>query len=312
MTPSDNTERLRLMAGLGHDLRAPLATIAGHASLLRVVVPGTHAPYLRAIERSVAQQLALIDELLEYTTGELQSFELQPNAVQFSEFIDEMAQGAFALGQKNGNMFEVVCGHAMPGLVMLDERRLRRVLLNLLANAAEHTVGGRFELEIRCQREVKGWRVAFRVADTGTGMTLDEQQRLFAAPTSDDTAQGRHGWGIPIARRIVESMGGRLHVISKPAKGSELSFTLMLDPAPPDENGTPSHGCALPDADRAALARLAERGQWSDIAELLDQLIADDPGHARAAGPVRAALDALDFKAITALARPFLNGANRA
>ena len=304
MAPTEDTERLRLMAGLGHDLRAPLATIAGHASLLRVVVPLTHAPYLRAIERSVAQQLALIDELLEYTSGELQPFELRPSAVNFSDFVDEMAQSAFALGQKNGNAFEVVCGRAMPGTVLLDERRLRRALFNLLANAAEHTVGGRFELEVRSRREGDAWRVAFHVADTGAGMTPDEQRRLFAAPASEDTTHGRHGLGIPIARRIVECMGGRLHVISTPAKGSVLSFSLVLEAVPLDADVVAPAAVALPDADRAALARLAERGQWSDIGELLDQLVADDPARARAAGLVRAALDALDFKAICALTRP--------
>jgi len=112
--------------------------------------------------------------------------------------------------------------------------RLRQILLNLLSNACKFTEQGEVKLRARRVRNGRDW-IEMAVADTGIGMTADQQAKLFEEFSQADasTAQrfGGTGLGLAITRRIIERMGGRIDLDSTPGAGSSFHFTVALPPA---------------------------------------------------------------------------------
>src|SRR5262249_54656868 len=117
----------------------------------------------------------------------------------------------------------------VPRFVMIDERHLRQVLVNLLGNAIKFTDVGDVRLHIA---RVDEGRVSFEVADTGVGIEAESLSEIFDAfaQTKTGVAAGGSGLGLAICNRLVGRMGGELRVESKVGKGSRFHFTLPLVP----------------------------------------------------------------------------------
>jgi signal transduction histidine kinase len=311
-------EQARLMAHIGHDLRAPLSTIVGHARLLRERAQPAHAPHLQAIERSADHQLALISELVEFAKGEMTPLELEPQPTHLPGLIEDLGQYGAALALRQKNKFVLERSDTLPEVLQLDSKRLQRVLLNLLSNAAKFTRGGRIGLKVEARRQDDdAWRIAFEVWDTGIGIDKADQRRIFEAFAQADAMPGSHGLGLFIARRIVQRMGGELALVSRRGAGSRLSFALTLSessaaavaarvaPAPfavsPSPSSSIQAGSAAAHAPEVSahawkeFDELVRSGRWSDLHEWTDRLAASDRRHAALAAAVREALDTLDF-----------------
>ncbi|RQO63815.1 histidine kinase [Variovorax sp. KBW07] len=325
-------EQNRLMACIGHDLRAPLATIVGHVRMLRSEL-GSRPEQLQAIERSAGYQLSLVDDLLEYAKGELMPFAFDPRPVRLPALIEDIAQYAAALAQRQNNRFALDRNGALPPVVSLDSKRFQQLLLNLLSNAAKFTRDGQMGLRVEAHAVSSSqWRLDIEVWDSGIGIAPEDQQRVFLAFERVGASTDGHGLGLAIARRIVTQMGGVLQLDSRRDLGTRLRFSVVVDAAPesaapplsettltpmpppmptftePRAQGwrrrpRPVAGIApLPDAMRAELETLAREGRWTDLHEWADRL-ADDAHHAALVAAVRQALDALDFEHIRHLAR---------
>lgn len=319
-------EQTRLMAYVSHDLRAPLATIIGNVRLLRDPnLPP--AERLQAIERSATYQLALIDDLLDHAKGELLPFSFDPRPVRLRALIDDVAQYADTLAQRQHNRFELTVTGALPVAVYLDSKRFRQLLLNLLSNAARFTRDGRIGLRVEAKPRADSWRLRFEVWDSGVGIGKDDQARIaqaFALGAPSAPSVDGHGLGLAIARRIVQHMGGRLLLESHGGLGTRVRFSVIVKDAPkellpllparpqaaPPALTLPGRGrhaptpamVPLPAAVRDELEMLARDGRWSDLHEWVDRL-APDTRHAALVDAVRRALQLLDFEHIRLLAR---------
>ncbi|MFQ6043952.1 MAG: ATP-binding protein, partial [Candidatus Poribacteria bacterium] len=115
---------------------------------------------------------------------------------------------------------------------MGDENKLRQVLLNLLSNAVKFTESG--EVMLRISEPVPS-NVTFEIIDTGIGIPQEEQDIIFSLFTQSEASAREKkegvGLGLPIAKRLVELMGGELAVESEPDRGSRFFFTVPLKPA---------------------------------------------------------------------------------
>lgn len=328
-------EQSRLMATIGHDLRAPLATIVGHVRMLRSEL-GSKPDQLQAIERSAGYQLSLIDDLLEYAKGELLPLAFEPRPVRLPALIEDVAQYAAALAQRQNNRFLLERKGTLPPVVLLDSKRFQQLLLNLLSNAAKFTRDGQMGLRVEARAASPSqWRLDIEVWDSGIGIDAEDQQRVFQPFERVGADTDGHGLGLAIARRIVTQMGGVLQLDSRRHLGTRLRFSVTVDAAPTAaapplaepmpvrlpalaappapapgwrRRPRPIAGIApLPDAMRAELETLAREGRWTDLHEWADRL-ADDPHHAALVAAVRQALDALDFEHIRHLARATPSG----
>jgi signal transduction histidine kinase len=322
-------EQTRLMAYISHDLRAPLATIIGNVRLLRDQgLPP--AERLQSIERSATYQLALIDDLLDHAKGELLPFSFEPRPVRLRALIDDVAQYADTLAQRQHNGFELTVTGALPIAVYLDSKRFQQLLLNLLSNAARFTRDGRIGMRVEAKPRADSWRLKFEVWDSGVGIGKEEQARIARAFAQGAPSADGNGLGLAIARRIVQHMGGRLLLESHRGLGTRVRFSVIVKDAPKEllpvvamfplpatrpqpartalaptsrQRHAPTPAMApLPAPVRDELEMLARDGRWSDLHEWADRL-AVDTRHAALVDAVRHALQLLDFEHIRLLAR---------
>ncbi|MDQ0654431.1 hybrid sensor histidine kinase/response regulator [Pseudomonas cedrina] len=221
--------RSALMARISHDLRSPLVRIIDYARLLHA---GPNRDYPATIERNARQQLELIDEMLEFSRGELEQMQLSLAPGYLYGFLKEVADEAGFLAARQGNTFQAVLADDLPPLVEADFKRLRQILMNLLANAAKFTRDGqvRFEVSAHPQASAEDVVLRFRVIDTGIGIDPQEFEHLLQPFRRGRNAQ-RHdgsGLGLSIVTQLLAHMDSRLEAHATERGGSHLSFSLRL------------------------------------------------------------------------------------
>lgn len=221
--------RSALMARISHDLRSPLVSIINYARLLGAQPnPG----YPEKIERNARHQLELIDELLEFSRGELEQMELTLAPGYLYGFLREIEEEAGFLASRQGNRFEAVFADDLPPLVQADFRRLRQVLMNLLTNAAKFTRDGSIRFEVDCSAGVTPEQVElqFSVSDTGIGIDPTEREQLLQPFRRGSNAQhfDGSGLGLSIVTQLLQHMDSHLELGVREQGGSRFSFRLQL------------------------------------------------------------------------------------
>jgi signal transduction histidine kinase len=160
--------------------------------------------------------------------------ELNPQTVQLAPLIDEVVGTARQLAGQNNNRLVVEVQENL-GALTVDPMRLRQILLNLLSNACKFTKDGEVKLRASRVSNDRQW-IELSVADTGIGMTAEQQAKLFEEFSQADatTAQrfGGTGLGLAITRKLARMMGGDVTVASAPGKGSVFTVRLPGGAAP--------------------------------------------------------------------------------
>ena len=220
--------RSALMARISHDLRSPLVRIIDYARLLHA---GPNRDYQATIERNARQQLELIDEMLEFSRGELEQMQLTLAPDYLYGFLQEIADEAGFLAARQGNTFEAVLADDLPPLVEADFKRLRQILMNLLANAAKFTRNGqiRFEVSAGPGASADTVELRFSVIDSGIGIDPQEFEHLLQPFRRGRNAQRFEGsgLGLSIVTQLLERMDSRLEPQAT-GQGSHFSFRLQL------------------------------------------------------------------------------------
>jgi CheY-like chemotaxis protein len=217
---------------MSHELRTPLNAIIGLAEMMvsnaaRFGTEKAQEP-LQRVNRAGKHLLGLINEVLDLSKIEAGKLELHPESVDLVPLIDEVIGTARQLAEQNKNRLVVECQESL-GPLTVDPMRLRQILLNLLSNACKFTKEG--EIALRARKVADGSNIVeFAVADTGIGMTPEQQAKLFEEFSQADasTAQrfGGTGLGLALSRKLARLMGGDVTVASEPGKGS--IFTVRL------------------------------------------------------------------------------------
>lgn len=306
-------QKTQILGYLGHDLRAPLATLAGYLKLLRQSGTPEQQAHLQAMERSVGYQFGLIEQTLRYAKSELQPFTLVARATSLPDTLREIAAFGVTLCQASGNAFEFEPPRVVPALVYVDDLRLRQALFNLLSNAAQFTRQGLITLRVSAEQQPGGWRLEWQVADNGNGIAPEQQLGIFKAFEQARTSPGGAGLGLFIVDRIVGGMGGELSLDSSPGHGTTFTFSAMLQSADNRQvrMEPSSMACPPPVADdwaapplmaRLQLARFAHNGEVSDIDSWLQQSTDAYPQCTNFLGEIRKAASHFDLDRIRTLA----------
>lgn len=278
----------QLLGYIGHDLRTPLATIVNYVHQLNQGNASDVPKYQEAIERSATFQLELIDELLEYSRGELQRLELHPVPTYLYSWLDDIAIQGDLLARQHNNHFFLEAPPTLPPVVVFDPRRLRQVLHNLLGNAAKFTSDGTIKLHLGESRQTAGAiTLVWTVEDTGPGISPADQERIFMPFERSSSALPGAGLGLSIARQIVRSMDGELKLESVPGAGSRFSFEIALPVAKESDVHQAVEAFALPEpfgqGKRALIA--CDQSAGDNISDVLsmadfDVVVAQDGGKA--------------------------------
>jgi adenylate cyclase len=189
---------------------------------------------LQRVHRAGTHLLGLINQVLDLSKIEAGKLELNPQTVQLAPLIDEVVGTARQLAEQNKNRLVVEAQENL-GIISVDPMRLRQILLNLLSNALKFTKQGEVKLRARRVRNGRDW-IEMAVADSGIGMTPEQQAKLFEEFTQADakTAQkfGGTGLGLAITRKLARMMGGDVAVTSEPGKGSVFTVRLPVGVTP--------------------------------------------------------------------------------
>ncbi len=223
--------RQNLIASVSHDLRTPLASLRVMVEAISDGVindPITIRRYVSSMEREIISLGKLIDDLFEMArldAGQV-ALRLEPSAI--STLVSETIQAMDAQAARQGVALQAQFGPFIPP-VMIDPARIQRVLYNLVQNAIRHTpADGSVIVEVLD----RGTDVQVNVRDNGEGIPTDDLPHVFERFYRSDKARSRDGdysgagLGLAIARRLVETHGGRIWVAQPPDGGSIFSFTL--------------------------------------------------------------------------------------
>jgi signal transduction histidine kinase len=222
----------QFVSSMSHELRTPLNAIIGLTEMMvsNVAHFGTEMAQepLQRVNRAGTHLLGLINQVLDLSKIEAGKLELNSQTVQLAPLIEEVIGTARQLAEQNKNQLTAEAPDDL-GSLTVDPMRLRQILFNLLSNACKFTKGGKVNLKARRLVEGRDW-IEIAVADTGIGMTPEQQVKLFEEFTQADrtTAQrfGGTGLGLAITRKLARMMDGDVTVASEPGKGSV--FTVRL------------------------------------------------------------------------------------
>ena len=222
----------QFLASMSHELRTPLNAIIGLTEMMVTNAErfGTEKALepLRRVNAAGTHLLSLINEVLDLSKIEAGKLELNPEPVNLARLIDEVIGTAGQLAEKNQNRLVVEAQENL-GALNADSMRLKQILLNLLSNACKFTKEGEVALRVRKVADGREW-VELAVADTGIGLTAEQQAKLFQDFTQADSLTARRyggtGLGLAMTRKLARMMGGDVTVESEPGKGSV--FTVRL------------------------------------------------------------------------------------
>jgi GAF domain-containing protein len=222
----------QFLASMSHELRTPLNAIIGLTEMMVANVArfGTEKALepLRRVNAAGTHLLSLINEILDLSKIEAGKLELNPEPVNLPRLIDEVIGTAGQLAEKNNNRL-IVEAQEYLGELTADSMRLKQILLNLLSNACKFTKEGEVALRVRKVADGRDW-VELAVADSGIGMTAEQQAKLFQDFTQADSLTARRyggtGLGLAISRKLARMMGGDVTVTSEPGKGSVFAVRL--------------------------------------------------------------------------------------
>lgn len=219
--------REKLMLTITHDIKAPAGSIIGYIDLLvRLVQDKRQLFYLENMKSSAQHLLELVTSLLDYHRLEAGKMDLHPVAFNPHQLLETIYTSFLPLAEKKKLKLELA-DELSPQLTLEgDPFRIRQIVENLLSNALKFTEKG----SITIYSNYQGNQFTLRIADTGCGMTLQEQERIFHAFIRLKSAQGQEGFGLglSITQKLVELLQGKINIESIPEKGSTFQVSMPL------------------------------------------------------------------------------------
>lgn len=219
--------REKLMLTITHDIKAPAGSIIGYIDLLiRLVQDRRQQFYLHNMKSSANHPLDLITSLLDYHRLEAGKMDIHPVTFNPHELFESIYTSFLPGAEKK--QLTLNFEENIPRTLNLegDPFRIRQIAENLISNALKFTSQGSITIQVDYEQN----RFTFRVEDTGCGMSIQEQQRVFQAFTRLQSAQGQEGFGLglSITKKLVELLNGEITIESAPGKGSMFQVVLFL------------------------------------------------------------------------------------
>jgi PAS domain S-box-containing protein len=219
---------------MSHEIRTPMAGVLGMLELIaRTELNADQRAMFQIVQDSANSLLRIVDGILDFSKIEAGKLDLAPTPTSVASVVESVFRVYSGIAANKGLCLSRSVDARISPSLMVDELRLRQVLGNLLNNAVKFTAAGRVEIRADLiDRDDRGDVVRFCVTDTGIGIPVDAQQRLFR-PYSQVFSQGAHqyggtGLGLAICQRLAGLMGGALGVMSAPQRGTTMMFTVPL------------------------------------------------------------------------------------
>lgn len=229
-----NQAKGTFLTNVSHELRTPLNVIVGYAQMLKrtLDLPERQRKGVVAIQQSGQQLLALISDILDLSKIDAGKITLAPRPVQLPRFLKDIIDMVSVRAAQKGLELYYSPDPELPDAVLVDDQRLRQVLLNLLSNAIKFTDAGSVRLTVNAIAATPGHTdLYFEVTDSGVGMSEDDLKIAFNSfeQVGDiERRVGGSGLGLDISQQLVSLMKGKIQATSTLGVGSRFRFLITV------------------------------------------------------------------------------------
>ena len=229
---SANRAKSEFLANMSHEFRTPLNAVIGFSELLSSMeLNNKEKSFVQSIKTAGKSLLTLINDILDLSKIEVGMLEIEPKIINLKNILDEMRQ-IFEIQLENKGVklfFEI--DKQLPSTLVLDEVRVRQILLNIIGNAKKFTDKGYIKVIVKkIVAGIDKIDLLIAVEDTGIGISPDSILKVFEAfkqqEGHDSKKYGGTGLGLSICRRLIHAMGGEISVRSIVGKGSIFEVVL--------------------------------------------------------------------------------------
>lgn len=236
-----NTAKSEFLANIGHEVRTPINVITGMAYLaLRTDLNATQKEYITKVHEAGLALLHIINTIIDFAKMENKELDIIRQPLRIRDIISTAMADLAPLAEEKKLAISSFVDPSIPQLLMGDVGRLGQVFKILIHNAIKFT--GHGSVDISCllrEKQTETAVIACRIADTGKGMTPEEQACMFQpfaqANASASRQFGGTGVSLALVQRLVEAMHGEITVETRPGAGTSVTFTVRFGLAPPDE-----------------------------------------------------------------------------
>ncbi|MCL2184177.1 MAG: response regulator [Chitinispirillia bacterium] len=224
------------LSNMSHEMRTPLNTIMGMASIGKKAADIDRKNYaLAKIEDASSHLLGVINDVLDMAKIEANKLDLVLTDFSFEKMLKKAVNAVSVRMEEKQQRFLVTVDGKIPHILVGDDQRLAQIIINLLSNAVKFTPeSGSIRLNTFLAEESGDeCTITVEVTDSGIGITAEQQQRLFRTFEQAESGTSRRfggtGLGLVISKRLVEQMGGNIGVVSCPGEGSTFTFTFKAE-----------------------------------------------------------------------------------
>ena len=228
------------LSNVSHEIRTPVNTICGMSEMaLREFDLEKMREEVFDIRDAGHNLMSLVTDILDFSQLQQGKMNLEEEAYNITSTINDIIN--MAMARKADKQIELIvdCDADIPSGLLGDEKKIRRVIMNLVDNAIKFTNEGGVIIRINARKENYGVNLCISVKDTGIGITEESLEKLFESFSQVDTRRNRQeggvGLGLAISKALVQKMGGTITVKSRPGKGSTFRFVVpqkVLDEKP--------------------------------------------------------------------------------
>lgn len=221
------------LANMSHEIRTPMNGMLSLVQVLRTTeLDENQREYLQSIDRAGGILMSLIDDLLDLSRIESGRLEVNPDTFKIWEFLEDILLQAEYLFDEKDVHFNVDISDELPAYIITDEVRLRQVVINLINNAAKFTSQGEVNFLMHGKLlQNNNYNLIIEVNDTGMGIPEDKIDSIFEP--FQQLSPGRIynkgvGLGLPICKKIIEALGGKIKIHSVVGKGSRFILDFVF------------------------------------------------------------------------------------